>query len=123
MRTPIDYDGLQVAFLGSALAHYLDLQTGEIIDLSFDAPAPDLQRYRRIPTRTAESESEDRRVFVGNLPPSSATRERLTRAIDDAMQFRGALSEDRAIEKRWFSFKNDRATAAVEVWLRDQGLV
>ena len=36
----IDRDGLQVAFLGVALAHYLDVVTGDIIDVSLDASPP-----------------------------------------------------------------------------------
>ena len=33
----LDLDGLQVAYLGVALAHYLDLETGDILDLPLDA--------------------------------------------------------------------------------------
>ena len=54
----IDLDGLQVAYLGVALAHYLDLETGDILDLPLDADAPgDESRFRRIPVRTPESEA------------------------------------------------------------------
>ena len=118
----LDLDGLQVAYLGVALAHWLDLETGDIIDLPLDAEAPgDESRFRRIPTRTAESEEEDRRLFVEKLP-LSLLREQLARAVGDTNAFRNALSEDRRVERSFFNFKNDRATRAIEVWLAEEGL-
>jgi len=118
----IDLDGLQVAYLGVALAHWLDLETGDIIDLPLDADAPgDAARFRRIPTRTPESEEEDRRLFVDKLPPSPMRNE-LARAAPDANAFRAVLSEDRRIERSFFNFKNDQATRAIEVWLAEEGL-
>jgi hypothetical protein len=121
MRPPLDLDGLQIAFLGTALAHYLDLETGDIVDLPLDAPEPDRSRFSRIPTRTDESEAEDRRLFVESLP-ASPWRERLAAASSHAMQFRALLSEDRTVEKKWFNFKNDQASRAIEAWIREQGL-
>ena len=116
-----DLDGLQVAYLGSALAHYLDLETGDIEDLPLDAEPPDPARYRRIPTRTPESEAEDRRQFVEKMP-LSRLREHLAAAVDDAMAFRQWLSSDLTAQRAFFNFKNDQATRAVEGWLRDEGL-
>ncbi len=118
----VDLDGLQVAYLGVALAHYLDVETGDILDLPLEAPPPgDPERFRRIPTRTSESESEDRRLFVERME-LSVMREHLARAIDDAGEFRRVLSEDRRVERSFFNFKNDQATRAIEVWLREEGL-
>ena len=118
----IDRDGLQIAYLGVALAHYLDLQTGDIIDLPLTASPPgDASRFRRIPTRTTESEADDRRLFLETLKMPDA-RERLRRVIGDAQAFRAALSEDRLIERSFFSFKNDQATKAIEEWLTREGL-
>ena len=118
----LDLDGLQVAYLGVALAHYLDLETGEIIDLPLDAPAPgDPSRFRRIPTRTPESEAEDRRLFVEKMD-FSVIRDHLSRAVDDPNAFRRVLTEDRRVERSFFNFKNDRATRAIEEWLREEGL-
>ncbi|HVR37536.1 MAG TPA: hypothetical protein VMU84_00455, partial [Thermoanaerobaculia bacterium] len=95
-----DLEGLQVAYLGTALAHYLDIRTGDIIDLPLDAPAPGGPlRFKRIPTRTAESDAEDRRLFA-------EVHAALVYAVDDATEFRRALSLDRMLEKKWFSFKN-----------------
>jgi hypothetical protein len=37
-------------------------------------------------------------------------------------EFRSAVAGDRALERAWYSFKNDRAIAAVETWLRESGL-
>ncbi|HUP47158.1 MAG TPA: hypothetical protein VNA04_00050 [Thermoanaerobaculia bacterium] len=118
----VDRDGLQIAYLGVALAHYLDLATGDIVDLPLEAPAPgDPSRFRRIPTRTPESEAEDRRLFTEKLE-MPAHRERLERVVADASAFRAVLAEDRHVERTFFTFKNDQATRAIEEWLRQEGL-
>lgn len=118
----VDLDGLQVAYLGVALAHYLDLETGDIIDQPLeDEPPGDESRYLRIPTRTPESEIEDRRLFVEKMPPS-AMRDQLARAAGDWNAFRHVLSEDRKTERQFFNFKNDQATRAIEEWLREAGI-
>jgi len=118
----LDLDGLQVAYLGVALAHYLDLETGDIIDQPLDDEPPgDPSRYRRIPTRTTESEAEDRHLFVEKMPPS-AMREQLAHVVADAHAFRQILTEDRRIERSFFNFKNDRATVAIEEWIAAEGL-
>jgi len=118
----VDLDGLQVAYLGVALAHYLDVETGDIVDLPLDEPPPgEASRFRRIPTRTPESENEDRRLFVEKLD-FSIMREHLARAVENAGEFRRILTEDRRVERSFFNFKNDQATRAIEVWLREEGL-
>ena len=118
----LDLDGLQVAYLGVALAHYLDLETGDIIDQPLESPPPgEESRFRRIPTRTPESESEDRRLFVETMD-FSVMREHLSRLVDDPSEFRLALSEDRRVERSFFNFKNDQATRAILVWLEEEGL-
>lgn len=118
----IDRDGLQVAFLGVALAHYLDVESGDIVDLPLDAPPPgEPARYRRIPTRTPESEADDRRAFVDNLE-MPAQRAKLARVIDDSRSFRAVLAEDRTVERAFFNFKNEQASRAIEEWLRKEGL-
>ena len=119
---PLDLAGLQVAYLGVALAHYLDLETGDIIDLPLDADAPgDESRYLRIPTRTPESETEDRRLFVEKMEFSSL-RNRLAQLVDDPHGFRAAISEDLRAQRQFFNFKNDRATRAIEEWVAAEGL-
>lgn len=121
----LDYDGLQVAYLGVALAHYLDVETGDILDVPLEAEPPgEPSRFRRIPTRTPESEDEDRRLFVetlvkGELAPM---RDELAAAVDDHQEFRRILSADRRIERSFFNFKNDQATRAIEAWAREEGL-
>ncbi|HEX2123927.1 MAG TPA: hypothetical protein VHL59_20040 [Thermoanaerobaculia bacterium] len=118
----LDLDGLQVAYLGVALAHYLDLETGDILDLPLDAEPPgDASRFLRIPTRTPESEAEDRQLFVEKVAPSPF-RERLAGAVGDTTAFRRVLSEDRMVEKAFFNFKNERATRAIAEWVRAEGL-
>jgi hypothetical protein len=120
----LDLDGLQVAYLGVALAHYLDVETGDIIDQPLDAEPPgEPERFRRIPTRTPESEEEDRRLFVDSLQGEFAPlRGPLGAAADDHQAFRQILQQDRRVERSFFNFKNDRATRAIEEWLREEGL-
>jgi hypothetical protein len=122
----VDLDGLQVAYLGVALAHYLDVETGDILDVPLDEPPPgDAERFRRVPTRTSESESEDRRLFVEKLSPKlapTAMRDELARAVDDHDAFRRVLLDDRRVERSFFNFKNDQATRAIEAWLAEEGL-
>jgi LAS superfamily LD-carboxypeptidase LdcB len=118
----LDLDGLQVAYLGVALAHYLDLETGDIIDIDLDAPPPgEESRFLRIPTRTPESEGEDRRLFVGKLD-DPRMRERLLRLVDDPHGFRSAISEDLRVQRQFFNFKNEQATRAIEEWIAAEGL-
>ena len=118
----LDYEGLQVAYLGVALAHYLDLETGDIVDQPLDDPPPgDEQRFLRIPTRTPESEEADRHLFVEQMP-FSAMRDRLARVAADGMAFRRTLSEDRLAERAFFNFKNDQATRAIAAWLESEGI-
>lgn len=118
----LDREGLQVAYLGVALAHYLDLETGDILDVPLDAPPPgDESRYLRIPTRTADSETEDRRLFVEKLQ-SSPMKDRLSRLLDDTTGFRAAISEDLSVQRQFFNFKNDQASRAIEEWIASEGL-
>jgi hypothetical protein len=115
----IDIDGLTVAYLDDSghFAHYLDMENGDIVDVGRDETraAP---RFRRIPQRTAQSESEDRRAFVEKLEPSRG-RDELARAIGVPEAFRKALASDRALERAWYNFKNDRAIAAIQSWLAE----
>jgi hypothetical protein len=114
----IDMEGLTVAYLDDSgqLAHFLDTSDGEIVDVrvaeSSTYPEP---RYRRIPSRDANADAEDRRAFIASLDPSSA-RDALARS-SDADSFRRALSADRTLERGWYNFRNDRAIAAIEAWL------
>ena len=118
----LDLDGLQVAYLGVALAHYLDLETGDIVDLPLDADPPgDASRFLRIPTRTPESEAEDRRLFVEKLQDAAA-RNQLARLIDDPNAFRAAIAEDLRVQRAFFNFKNDQATRAIAEWLAREGI-
>ena len=123
-KSKIDRDGLQVAFLDDSghFEHYLDTETGDVIDhrigetLPFDA-AP---RYRRVPRRSPESEAADRVVFLTALE-SDADRELLASSVHDARLFRAQLGKNRLLEKRWYNFKNDQANDVIEAWLRQIG--
>jgi hypothetical protein len=107
-----DMDGLTVACLDGSgqIAHYLDVDSGEVIDTR-DALSGD--RYRRIPS---QSESADRQAFLETVDDSGA-RVRLTSG-----DFRNELARDRKLERAWYNFRNDRAIAAIEQWLREIGL-
>jgi hypothetical protein len=121
----LDLDGLQVAYLGVALAHYLDVETGDILDVPLDAEPPgDPARFRRIPTRTPESEDEDRWLFVQTLEKGefATMRGQLAAVVGDHQAFRQILAADRRVERAFFNFKNDQATRAIEEWLKEEGL-
>lgn len=126
----IDVEGLQVAYLDDSgrIEHYLDLQSGEVVDFPaaerahHGAVTAAPQRYKRVPVRDAHSEAADRELFVAGLESSSA-RNALAAANSarDGAGFRRVLSGDRILERGWYNFKNDRALAAIERWLREIG--
>ena len=109
----IDLDGLQAAYLDRSgqIAYFLDTETGEVVE---NVSGGGSSRFRRVPSQTAESEAADRAEFA------KGRREELARA--DASTFRAVLATDRALERAWYAFKNERATLAIEAWLRAQGL-
>ena len=118
--TVVDFDGLQVAYLGVVLAHYLDLETGDTLDIALDSEPPgSAGRYGRIPTRTPET--EDRRLFLDKRE-TAPLRDALSHAPDDAHVYRAILSEDRRIERSFLNFKTDRATQAIQKWLESEGI-
>jgi hypothetical protein len=114
----IDMEGLTVAYLDDSgqLAHFLDTSDGEIVDVRMSEAASYPQpRYRRIPSRSANADADDRRAFIASLDPSPS-RDALARR-SDADSFRRALSADRTLERAWYNFRNDRAIEAIEAWL------
>lgn len=118
----LDREGLQVAYLGVALAHYLDLATGEIIDQPLDCDSPGgADRFRRVPARTDESEAEDRALFVESKA-ARPLRDALAGALASPPEFRRLLSADRLVERAFFNFKNERASQAIEEWIEREGL-
>jgi hypothetical protein len=117
----IDTEGLTVAYLDDSghFAHFLDTHDGDIVDLRVAelSAHPELTapRYRRVPSRTDQSEAEDRRAFIASLD-ASPSRDALARSTD-ADTFRRALAADRTVERAWYNFRNDRAIAAIEAWI------
>lgn len=107
----VDLEGLQVAYLDDSgrIAYYLDTETGDVTDVHDGRPLP-LPRYRPVPRRTEASDAADRRAFVEKMDL------RIPHA--DAAEFRRAIAKDRAVERAWYNFKNERATAAVREWLK-----
>ena len=121
-KKAIDLEGLQTAYLDSsgAIAYYLDVESGEVVE----RPAADAvlspPRYQRAPTRSAESDAEDRAAFTQTV--ENADVRQALMAARDAGDFRKAVAADRSVERAWYNFKNDRATSAIESWLRRLGL-
>lgn len=114
-----DLEGLQAAYLDGSgvIAYYFDTQTGEVVE-SRDGAALDASRYRRVPVR--KSEDDDRRAFIETLEPSN-TRTALMKSVGSAT-WRSVLASDRTTERAWYNFRNSRATAAIEQWLKQLGL-
>jgi hypothetical protein len=127
-KQTIDLEGLQVAFLDDSgqIEHYLDSELGDVIEFRSDDAAQNAHiappRYRRVPARTPQSDANDRRAFVAQLDPSS-TRDELSRATGVPEAFRRTLSKNRTVERAWYNFKNARASAAIERWLREIGMM
>jgi hypothetical protein len=117
--TSIDLEGLQVAYLDDSgrIAYFLDTESGEVIEAR-DGETYSEPRYRRVPRRSAASDAADQREFVSTL--DSSLKDAL-RAAKDPAEFRRILSQDRKLERAWYVFKNDRATAAIERWLKSRG--
>jgi hypothetical protein len=115
----LDLEGLQAAYLDASgqIAYYLDITTGDVVE-SRDGATFDANRYKRVPMRT--SENDDRRAFIDTLEPSD-TRALLMKSVAST-NFRSVLASDRTTERAWYNFRNARATAAVEAWLKKLGL-
>lgn len=104
----IDREGLQAAYLdrSGVILYYLDKETGEVVESREELAGA---RYARVPT---QSDEEDQRAFLRTLSlPQRAHFQKVA-------SFRAAIAEDRAMEKAWYNFKNDRANAAIDAWLR-----
>jgi hypothetical protein len=115
----IDLDGLQAAYLDASgvIAYYLDMQSGEVVE-SRDGSTLDATRFKRVPMR--KSEDDDRRAFIETVE-APATKLTLMKSVASPT-FRSVLASDRAIERAWYNFRNSRATAAIEQWLKQIGL-
>jgi len=106
-RTEVDREGLQAAYLdrSGVILYYLDRQTGEVVE---SREALTDSRYARVPT---QSDDEDQRAFLRTLTLPQRAH------FQKAASFRAAIAEDRALEKAWYNFKNNRANAAIDAWL------
>ena len=118
---PVDIDGLQVAYLDDSgkIDYYLDVQSGEVIDVR-DGGALAADRYKRVPQRSDASDAEDRRAFAATIE-DARMRQTVSTAIAPN-DFRRVVASDRGVERAWYNFKNDRAIKAIESWLRSIGL-
>jgi hypothetical protein len=116
----VDLEGLQAAYLDGSgvIAYYLDVESGEVVETR-DGATLDAARFKRVPPRAPEI--DDRRAFIETLGPASSIRVLLMKSVGSPA-FRSVLASDRATERAWFNFRNDRATKAVEEWLTKSGL-
>src|SRR5688500_1733027 len=102
-KQAVDLEGLQAAYLDSsgAIAYYLDTESGEVLE----RPATDAvlapPRYQRAPTRTEESDAEDRAAFSQTVEDAKL-RQTLVGARN-AGDFRKAVAEDRSVERAWYN--------------------
>ena len=106
----IDIDGLTVAYLDGSgrRTYYLDAQSGDVIESNVPL---DSVRYKAIPSASPEA---DRMAFLGTIK-SLTDRARLA----PPESFREVLARDRALERAWYNFRNDRAIATIQRWLRE----
>lgn len=109
----IDREGLQAAYLDGSgrIAYYLDTLNGEVVETR-DGSALAAPRFLRVPM---QSDDDDRAAFLASLGVQERAR------LAASPSFRSALAEERTLERAWYNFKNDRATAAIEEWLRKIG--
>jgi len=116
----LDLEGLQAAYLDGSgvIAYYLDVESGEVVERR-DGATLDAARFKRVPPRAPEI--GDRRAFIETLEPASSIRVLLMKSVGSPA-FRSVLASDRATERAWFNFRNERATKAVEEWLKKSGL-
>lgn len=117
MADSIDMDGLAVAYLDESgrTTYYLDLETGDVVEAT--NMQLDSVRYRPLPGQAAAD--VERQAFLATIEDHGA-RAKLAAASGDA--FRSVLATDRALERAWYNFRNDRALAAIEAWLRKIGV-
>ena len=115
----VDLEGLQAAYLDGSgvIAYYLDVESGEVVETR-DGSSMDDARFKRVPSR--KSEIDERRAFIEKLEPS-AMRQELMKSVGSPA-FRSVLASDRAMERAWYNFRNDRATQAIDEWLKKSGL-
>jgi len=123
----VDREGLQVAFLDDSgrMEHYLDSVSGEVIEFlvserdTHSEIIAGSNRYWRVPSRSPETERQDRTAFVMLVasPDHKAQLEGILEKPEPAAEFRRILATDRVLERAWYNFKNDRATAAIDRWL------
>ena len=117
----IDLEGLQVAYLDDSgqISYYLDTVSGDVVEAR-DAPTrADMEisgRFQRVPARSEGSDTADRNAFIATLDETPLKSS--LAATRNAQDFRKALAVDRAAERAWYNFKNQRATTAIASWLQ-----
>jgi hypothetical protein len=108
--TIIDIEALVIAHLDASArtTYYLDTESGDVIESNV---ALDSARYKPVP---AASHEDDRTAFLATIESNAG--------LENADSFRSVLSKDRKLERAWFNFRNDRAIAAIQRWLREHRL-
>lgn len=125
LQLDIDREGLQVAYLDDSgvIAYFFDVQTGDVVEIRGET-RPDVSgnpaRYTRVPQRGADADADDRKAFVETLEPSPISES--LRSNINTSDFRKILAGDRGVERAWYNLRNQRATSAIESWIRSLGL-
>jgi hypothetical protein len=106
----VDIEGLVVAHLDTSArtSYYLDTQSGDVIESNVPL---DGARYKLVPAASPEL---DREVFLTTIETNAR--------LASPESFREELAKDRKLERAWFNFRNDRAIAAIDRWLREHRL-
>ena len=104
----IDVEALVIAHLDASqrTTYYLDTESGDVIESNV---ALDGARYKQVP---AASHEDDRVAFLATLESSAH--------LQAADTFREHLAQNRKLERAWFNFRNDRAIAAIQNWLKSK---
>lgn len=139
IQLPIDLQELSWIFEDSSIEHrsYLDLKTGEIIQIFDDIMDPDEkeelddkldeglgERYITIPNAESHDGYKDMEDFIETIKEVKL-KERLYNAITRKSafrQFKDVLNFYPKERERWFKFKDEKVMERVNEWLEEEGI-
>ncbi len=138
-QLPIDLQELSWIFEDSSIEHrsYLDLKTGEIVQIFDDIMDPDEkeelddkvdeglgERYITIPNAESYDGYQDMKDFIDTVKEMKL-KEKLYNAITRKgafRRFKDLLTFYPKERERWFKFKDDRIKERVNEWLEEEGI-
>ena len=126
---PVDWGALEDAFEadGRRATYYVNLCTGEVLRFDVESGPPLLverARYAKIPSPTAAEQYKWLEEFTLSVTDPDL-RPRLTEAISGPRAFRHfkdelvLYAEERS---RWWRFRKERVSAAMDAWLLAAGI-